>query len=160
MAYVGKKRGKQPALGHMAHRIVLCSMKDVIDSSGDLRLIREEALRQWAKIEEKSASLFSPDGQPVKDERGRQTHAITVRALDGVEISSAAWVYEARERRPPRWFKVLSVGEEAELSAYGRFWKLSCRLYERADEITKPAAPGTAEKSLTVAAPLPSGVAL
>lgn len=160
MAYVGKKRSKQPALGRMSHQIVLCSMKDVVDSSGDLRLIREEALWQWAKVEEKSASLFAPNGQPVKDDRERQTHIIEVRALDGVEISSAAWVYEARVRRPPRWFKVLAVGEASELGAYGRFWKLSCRLYERADDVSKPAAAGTAGQSATVASPLPSGVIL
>lgn len=159
-SYVAQKRNKPPAIGMANHRVVLCTMKDIVDEQGQMRLAREAAMPVWAWVREKRGQLFDRDGRPVKEQREQASHEITIRICGGIEISATAWVYEHRSTLSPRWFKVLDTQEIEEVGSTGRFWRMSCRLVERSDEASKPALAADAAPSLKVAVDLPEGVSL
>jgi hypothetical protein len=149
---------KAVAIGDLRHRITLCTASDVVVDGASIVIHRTEALKRWAKIEEKSGSLWSPEGVAVKESRDRQTHCIFVRRSKQFEISAAAWIYEARQDLPPRWFKILKVKEIEETGVYPWFWEFSCRLVEKSDLAIGPEKPGEAQ--IGTASKLPAGVKL
>lgn len=157
----GVKASDKPiGIGELRHRVVLCTARDIADESGSIRLIREEAKQRRVKIEEKTKSMWSRDGMVIKTDRDAQTHMITIRIIRDIEISAHAWVYEHRDRLPPRWFKILGVKEKSEVGVYPRFWELSCHLYERSDEASRPAAEAASDQVAISPASLPAGVKL
>lgn len=145
---------KKIGLASFRHRVLLCSQKDVVIEDATLRLRREGVAEFWAKIEPKKATEFTVHGMASKDTRNRRTHVITLRYRYDLNLSDMAWVYEARVRSSPRWYKVLNV-EEIENSR-GQFWNLECRLVERSDDLVEPTEAATGG----VVQPLPSGVEL
>lgn len=132
------------------HRVTICSAQDVVTEAGELRLTRVGAWDCWAAIKATRPSTFGRDGYVVKDPREGASHEIAIRYRTDKLISAAAWVYEARRKSAPRWFKVLSIRQEGEELI------LSCRLIERSDDVLAPVEPGEALRP----AALPQGVAL
>lgn len=134
------------------HRVAVCSMKDVVNDAGEMRLTRKDVYHCWAKITVSVSSMFSKEGQAVRQGRNERTHKIVIRMRRDIDFTVAAWLYEERLQSPPRWFKVLSYQEQGEA---GEFLELDCRLTERGMEAAAPA-----EESLPAAMPLPEGVQL
>lgn len=118
------------------HRLVVCSMKDVVVVGEGLRLTRKGIFSGWAKITPKSPSPFAPNGSAFPQSTEKQTHEICMTYNPHVEISTAAWLFEERRISSPRWFKVL---EYSEINDCGKYWKFKCRLVERGDDISRPA---------------------
>ena len=139
------------------HRVVLCHADEVAAlSDGSLSLTRSRAWDAWAVIEEKRGSAFGRDGQVVKENRDQSSHEIYIRYRSDKVITVAAWVYEARLRSEPRWFKILQVKDVGE---NGYQWCMTCRLVSKSD--ADPAPQDTANAtSGSIASPLPVGVVL
>ena len=142
----------------LAHRVVLCSMQDVVEKDGTMTLAREKVSERWAAIIQKKGSFFTREGravEPGKDPRSQRTHIITIRFDASIEISGAAWIYERRLKSAPRWYKVLDVSDDA-----GQWYNFDARLVERNDTASPPVAQSDAGLSALGAQPLPEGVKL
>lgn len=124
------------SIAQLRHRVHLCSQKDVV-VEGTLRLNREGVLSMWAMIEAKASSAFAPTGAVVNDQRNKRTHIITTRYHRDLDISVMAWIYEARLKSAPRWFKVLKVTQSEQGGS--EFFKFDCRIVESAADIVEPA---------------------
>lgn len=122
-------------ISDLRHRVSLCSQRDEVNG-GEYYLARGVVAKVWAKIEAKAASAFSPHGMAMNTSRGQRTHIIWMRYRYDLEITAMAWVHEERRRSPPRWFKVLKVGQTEK--AGNQFYKLECRLVERSDDAADP----------------------
>ncbi|WP_157787935.1 hypothetical protein [Bradyrhizobium elkanii] len=105
----------------------MCTTKDVVDQDGALVLVRPTAAWLWAAIRQPRPSFLSPLGYAVLEEADRVTHIITIRGAAGIEISSAAWVYETFLKSPPRWYKVVGFSD------VDKWIRMTCRLVERND---------------------------
>jgi len=116
------------------HRVQVCRGEDVV-VNGNLSFEKKFVYDGWAMIVPRRASTFSPNGHTVFEEKDRRTHFIKMRYNPNVEITTAAWIYEARLKSPPRWFKILFVSDEFENS---QFFNFECRLMEAGDDITEP----------------------
>lgn len=138
------------------HRVAICSMQDVVNEAGEMRLTRKDVYHAWAKIIVSVSSQFSKEGQAVNQSRNSRTHKIIIRMRRDIDFTVAAWLYEERLQSPPRWFKVLSYQEQGEA---GEYLELDCRLTERGEEASKPAT-GEACAPAGAAMPLPEGLAL
>lgn len=117
------------------HKVALCSMNDVVDEGGTMRLTRKEVLLTWAKIEVRRGSFIGAAGFSIMQPLDRRTHIITLRHRVDLEITSAAWVYEARLKSAPRWYKVLEI-----LNDDGKDILVYCRLVEESDKAETPVA--------------------
>lgn len=115
-------------------RILLCSQDDVVVEGGQLKLIRKGIRECWARVDERRGSLTGVDGLTIKDLEDQQSHIIMTRYMWDIDMRNTAWIYEARRKSPPRWFKVLGVADSR--LAY----ILSCRQVERSDEAIVPVA--------------------
>ena len=124
------------SIAQLRHRVHLCSQKDVV-VEGTLRLNREGVLSMWAMIEAKASSAFATTGAAVNDQRNKRTHIITTRYHRDLDISVMAWIYEARLKSAPRWFKVLKVTQSEQGGS--EFFKFDCRIIESAADIVEPA---------------------
>lgn len=123
-------------IASLRHRLTLCRQDDVVTEGGEYKLAREGVKTVWAGIEQKSASAFSRQGAVMKDSKNSRTHIITMRYFTEFNLSSMAWLYEARMKSSPRWFKILNIGQT---EAYGSvYFKLDCRLVERSDLAAEP----------------------
>lgn len=120
------------AIADRSHRVTICSGQDVVNEAGELRLTRVGAWDCWASIVARRPSAFSAAGYAIKEPRESASHEIAIRYRTDKLISAGAWVYEARRKSAPRWFKVLSIRQEGEELI------LSCRLIERSDEALAP----------------------
>lgn len=128
---------KMITISDLKHRLVVCSMDDVIMSAtGTYQLARKGIYTGWADITPKTPSTFAVNGFTVKESRDKPTHEITMRFRPDVEISSAAWLYEERRISAPRWFKITQVIEK------DPWFCFYCRLVERSDDATPPVEPG------------------
>ena len=116
-----------PKIANFTHRIALCTNKDVVDQDGTLVLVRPAVAWLWAGIRQPRPSYLSPLGYAVMEEADRVTHIITIRGAAGVDITSAAWVYETFRKSPPRWYKVLGFSD------VDRWIRMTARLIERND---------------------------
>ena len=156
-------------ISRLRHRVRLCTQKDVVVvGTTDLKLAREEVMETWANITTKQPSAFSPHGASLRAiARNRetqagpehavsnpQTHIIVTRYHRDLNVSVLAWIYEARLKSSPRWFKVLRVSSTEEMGS--EFFMFSCRLFERGDNLLEPEAP----KRFNAAVELPVGVKL
>lgn len=122
-------------IGDLRHRVKLCTAKDVSITDGVLMLARQEVVECWAKVEERRASSFTPNGHVVDDGKPKASHYITIRWRADILFSTTAYFYEARLQSPPRWFKVMGEGNVCEAS---RFFKIPVRLIDRADDTMMP----------------------
>ena len=127
-------------IASLRHKVVLCRQSDVILSETEMRLNREDVAQMWASIEAKRSSTFSVNGAAVRDSKDARTHIIRVRYRSDLNISAMAWIYEARLKSSPRWFKVLSVNQ-TEDGAGSMYFLFDCRITERGDDIVAPNDP-------------------
>ena len=127
---------KQMSIGRLRSRIKLCSMRDVVEQNGTMKLTREEALECWAAIEayRNYANFVGMGGYVVLDPHVHKSHIVTIRRQTNVDITSAAWVYEARRTSPPRWYKVLGFSN----SDCNRWIVISVHLHEVSDNASPP----------------------
>lgn len=123
------------SIRHFNHKVALCSMKDVVDEGGTMRLTREKVLLTWAKIEVRRGSFIGEGGFSIMQPLDRRTHIITLRYRVDLEITSAAWVYEPRLKSAPIWYKVLEI-----LNDDGEHILVYCRLVEKSDAASPPVA--------------------
>ena len=119
-------------IARMKHRVMLCSMHDVVSKNGDMQLAREGVRETWAQIVDRRGSLEAPSGYVVRENQEKVSHWITVRYMYDLEVTSTAWIYERRLKSPPRWFKILDVTDHRLAYLFG------VRLVERSDEVTPP----------------------
>lgn len=124
---------KRVTTADLRHRLLLCTMEDVVLEDEGLRLTRREVFKAWGAIEAKRGSMFAPGGTVIEETRSQQSHLICIRYRYDYAISSAAWIYEEPLKSEPRWYKVLSVKDTT-----SDFWVLSCRLVEKSDFVSRP----------------------
>lgn len=98
-----------PGIRDLKHRVALCSAKDVVTDTGSLVITREDVLETWAKIESRVESQFNKQGDNLDAKRTPRTHVITIRFRRDIDVTSTAWIYEARAQSGARWFKVLGI---------------------------------------------------
>lgn len=139
-------------IGSRRHRVVLCSQQDVVVEGGVFHLKRKEVTSLWAEIKENKTTTFTSRGAAMGDSRDGSTHTVYILYSTIVNLSVMAWLYEARMKSSPRWFKIISVGQ-TETSGL-TYFMLKVRLVERADDL---ATPGEDASPVT---PLPPGVTL
>jgi hypothetical protein len=116
------------------HRVQVCSAEDVV-VNGKLEFRQKFIYDGWAMINPRRTQTFSMEGQTVFEEKDRRTHFIHMRYNPNVLLTTSAWIYEARLKSPPRWFKILFSGDEYEDS---RYFKFDCRLMSTGDDILEP----------------------
>jgi hypothetical protein len=88
---------KPTTIASLRHRIKLCSMKDVVERNGEMSLTRAEVLECWAGIEayRNFPNFVGAAGYVILDPHVHKSHVITIRRQTNVDITSAAWIYEA-----------------------------------------------------------------
>ena len=134
------------------HRVILCSAKTTAEES--IAEVQKFAiLASWAAIEEKKASQYNREGVAIRDSVDAKTHEIYINYRPDLDISVAAWIYESRLKSPPRWFKVLKIGEMSDL----RHWCIEVHLTEKSESSPVPVLSKPTQFS---AVPLPGGVKL
>jgi head-tail adaptor len=120
---------------NLTHKVALCTMNDIVDEGGTMRLAREIVTLTWAQIEARRGIFIGASGYTIDDALEKRTHLITVRYRTDLEITSAAWIYEARLKSAPRWYKVIEI-----LNDNSEFVSIWCRLAEQSDTATPPVA--------------------
>lgn len=139
---------KQLTIADRNARVTVCSMQDVVQEAGYMRLFKKGIYSGWANVAAKTGGqMFAPQGVSINENLERASHVIHMNYRSDVVISSAAWIYQEFRKSPPRWYKILKVTEEV-----GCYFKFECRLVERADDAAQPVA--------HVASVAPSGVEL
>lgn len=125
---------KAPKIADLEHHVALCTTKDVVVDGATMELRREAVVWTWARIQSHYGypMFTSPAGYAILDPRYKITHAISVRAGLGLEITSAAWVYEERRKSSPRWYKVMGFSEP------GSYVVLMARMFERSENVLPP----------------------
>lgn len=118
----------------LKNSIALCTADDAV-LDGVMRLTRKDVVNTWAKIDAKQPSMFGKSGYTIMEDRSKQTHIITIRARYDIDITSAAWIYEARAQSGDRWYKVLGIKDDGSDSGWT---VLSCRLVEKGGEVVAP----------------------
>ena len=134
--------------------VQLCTQNDVVESDGLFKLRRSVALKGRVKIEANSASNFNPQGGAYDGNREKRTHLITMRYNPQLIVTNLAWIYEARRKSAPRWFKILKVKQTED--AGPPYFVFDCKLRELSDLAPEPAPNGTFRPTV----PLPDGIDL
>jgi len=127
------------SIADLRHRVVLCSMRDVVEQNGIMSLTRTEVVETWARIRPfltfgSKGTFFGVQGYTVLDPKLHQSHWIAIRFQHDIDINSTAWVYESRRKGLPRWYKVLGATETED----HRYIEIACHLHERAETISPP----------------------
>lgn len=122
-------------IGKFRHRVVICSQTDVVTENCEMRLTREGIYGAWAMITPKAFSMFSQQGDAVLDPSLRRSHIIVTRYNSLIDITATAWIYEKRLKSSPRWYKVLSVGDEFENS---QFFQFNVKLMQSTHDAIEP----------------------
>jgi head-tail adaptor len=146
------------SIASLRHRITLCRQNDVVLSATDMCLVRKDVGQMWACIEPKRASTFSTTGAVIKESRDDRSHVITVRYQPELNVSAMAWIYEARLKSSPRWFKVLSVNQTEHSGS--QYFAFDCRITDRGDNLAPPVDDAKAQCGLSQPMGLPVGVKL
>jgi len=121
-------------ISDLRHRIVLCTMQDVVEANGTMELTRREVVETWARVRPfltfgSKGSFVGAAGYTILDPKLHQSHWISIRFQHDLDINSTAWVYEARRKGLPRWYKVLGSTETED----HRWTEIAVHLYERAE---------------------------
>lgn len=135
-----------PKISDLTHRVALCTMHDIVRSGDTMALVREPVLWMWADVKAQfnMDSFLSRQGYAIKELPDRVTHRIWIRSQAGLDITSAAWVYETFRKSAPRWYKVVGVSETA------RWLALACHLVEKSDLAPQPRGPLSPQPSSVV----------
>lgn len=144
-------------LAAFSHRVQICSMKDVVDNNGTMQLARKDVYSCWAMIYGVKGSMHSQAGYTIKENKDYRTHVIRIRHQRALDFTSAAWVYEARRKSPPRWFKILNMVDADENS---RFFEIEARLVETSVDAVAPVDAPVATSSVLSPVGLAEGVKL
>ena len=147
-------------IGQMNKRIALCGGDDVVVDGGTLLLARREIQMIWASITESRGSTWSREGRAVMEPLNSASHKITIRYRADRDVTSTAWIYQERRDNPPRWFKILKIGEKEQIGVSQWHLELSCRLVEKSDFAPPPVVEAPAERRTIDAVPLPRGILL
>ena len=99
-----------------------------------MALSRREVAQFWTRIENyrNHTDFIPPGGYVILDPHQHQSHVVTILAQLGLDITSAAWVFEARRKSPPRWFKILGFAER------GNWIELSVHLVDKSEQAQPP----------------------
>lgn len=143
----------RPVIGEFRHRVAVCSMKDVVETDGNMSLSRKDVYHSWARIVVSVGSNFGKDGQSVGQSRDVRTHKIMIRFRRDIDFTQAVWFYEERMQSAGRWYKVIAWADYGETAEY---LEADVRLVERGAVLSPPAEP---EGICTVVA-MPEGVNL
>lgn len=130
------------AIADRKHKLLVCRADDVVIDGAEIRLEKSGIYAGWAAIKAKKPSTYVPQGVTVGEPVDKPTHVITMNFRSDVEITSAAWLYEARLKSPPRWFKILSLVEGCD------YFEFHCRLTERSDIAPVPSNTGFAKVTI------------
>jgi len=142
------------SISALRHRVSLCTQQDIVTADGGLRLPRAHVTTVWAAIEQRRTNSFGPNGAvSYVQDRNKYTHRIYIRRNPELLVTHTAWLYEARTKSAPRWFKVLDVGETDSLwsplilnqrrASYMPLFRFDCMLVERGDDLQEPEEPAT-----------------
>ena len=133
----------QTKISDLRNKISLCTMRDVVEEGGVMTLARDNIATVWAQVypQPHLPSFVSRYGYAVQEPAARATHLITVRYQIDLDISTAAWIYEARLKSPPRWYKVLGFYEKE------NFITMHAHLVERSEFATPPRNQLSAERT-------------
>jgi head-tail adaptor len=123
------------SIASLRHRLILCRQEDVVTENGEFKLNRSSVVAIWASIKEKFPSNITNQGASTED-RNLRSHVIMSRYAPHINLSSMAWLYEARLKSSPRWFKILRVGQTE--TAGTLYFKVDARLTERGDHVVNP----------------------
>ena len=123
----------------MRHRVVLCSMRDVVEKNGIMELTRTEVVETWARVRPfvtfgAKGAFISPAGYHILDPDYHQSHWIAIRFQHELNITAVAWIYEARRKGTPRWYKILGVIETED----NRWYEMAVHVHEQSDDVSKP----------------------
>lgn len=129
---------KRYSIAQFKHRVAVCSMRDVVTEDGQMSLSRKDVYHCWAAIFPKAQSMFSGDGDAIRQSRETRTHKIVIRFRRDIDFTQAAWFYEERLQSGARWFKLLKMVEQGEDGAY---LEADCRLVERGTSLSVPVTP-------------------
>jgi len=88
-----------PKLHELIHRVALCSQQDIVAGPSTMELRRESVVWTWARVKSHYGlpAIVARSGYTIWGSANVNTvptHAITVRAGIGVEITAMAYVYE------------------------------------------------------------------
>lgn len=122
-------------IANFRHRVAICSMDDIAMADGFMSLVRKDVYHCWAFIQDYEGSTYSKAGYVVQEKVDDKSHLIFVRYRSDMNFSSAAWIYEARLKSSPRWFKILETQNWKEMGRYNCF---SCKAVELSDLATTP----------------------
>ena len=130
---------RETGISQLRHRIVLCTMQDVVEKDGRMHLTRKEVVETWARVRPfvtfgAKGSFISQAGYHVLDPNLHQSHWIVIRVQHRVDITAMAWIYEARRLAMPRWFKILGTIETED----NRWVEMAVHLHERSDAASPP----------------------
>ena len=122
------------------HRVTLASAQDIVVNASQI-IIRKEAVHEaWAAIIEEKQSYQAPGGttlviEGTQDTRNTPTHCIYMNYRADMDVTSRAWIYEARLKSAPKWYKILSVGDYEQR---GLYWEFKVRLTEQGEVASPP----------------------
>lgn len=119
---------REPSICQLNRVLKLCSANDVI-TQGEFKLARTGIRDMWAMVVPVRQSNFSREGM---NSQSQPTHCATVRAVTSIDLTVAAWVYEARTMSADLWYKIVGFRE----SSNGQWWELDLRLYSRDEDAT------------------------
>jgi head-tail adaptor len=84
-------------IADLRHRIVLCSMQDVVEANGTMELTRKEVVETWARIRPfltfgSKGSFIGTGGYTILDppKTAHQTHWISIRFQHDLDVNSTA----------------------------------------------------------------------
>jgi len=126
-----------PKLHELIHRVALCTQKDIVVDGSTMELRRESVVWTWARVRSHYGlpSIVARSGYTIFNAEGKNTiatHAISIRAGIGVDITAMAFVYEERRKSMPRWYKVLGFSETDD------YLTLPVRMIEKSDAALPP----------------------
>jgi len=121
-------------ISDLRNRISLCSMRDVVEQGGVMTLARDNIATVWARVyaQPHLPSFISKYGYAIKEPHERPTHLITIRYKIDLDLTSTAWIYEARLKSPPRWYKMVGCYDDE------NWIVMHAHLVERSDLATPP----------------------
>lgn len=156
------RKGEVLRLADFGHRVQVCTMEDVRVSNDTMSLIRKDVYKCWARIEPVRQTMFTRKGFAAQDPIDERTHEIYIRYNRNIDFTSSAWMFEARRKSPPRWYKLLRYVVFREEAEYIQF---DAKLVEQSDMAVRPLTheqqrQEAEKKKFTDAAPLPQGVKL
>jgi len=138
------KYPKHISMKDFSHRVTLASAKDIVVSASEITIKKEAVYEAWAFIEDYKPSFQAgADGMTLSlegtnDTRNSPTHCIYMNYRPDIDIRASAWIYEARRKSAPKWYKILGVNDYQQDS---RYWEFKVRLTQQSEVASPPESP-------------------